>query len=103
MSSPEKLLDQIESRDDFLRFVDALGAAAVRKNRYRVFEWRAMRREKRCRHSADQKPISLSGRSGGMSSPVDEAFTRPSDFMNRTVMNPKSNSDASWLVRSKCG
>ena len=26
MASPEELLDQIESRDDFLRFLDALGA-----------------------------------------------------------------------------
>jgi hypothetical protein len=57
----------------------------------------------RCPPSADQKPISLSARSGGMSSPVDDAFTKPSDFIIRTVMNPKSNSDSSWLVRRKCG
>ena len=32
MASPEELLDRIESRDDFLRFLDALGADCLISN-----------------------------------------------------------------------
>ena len=94
----EELLEAVRRSPDLLPDVEE-DIALVARLLIQVRELKARQNAL----AALRQEASLSARSGGMSSPVDEAFTRPSDFMSRTVMNPKSNSDGSWLNRSRCG